>query len=137
MKNGKIIVALNEALNREISTAVRYLVQGSKIQGRQNEPLRAMYRREITDELGHAQYLADKIVVLGGSPEIAPDLVAPPEKIPEMIKNDLAAERHDVANYQSLAIMADEAGDIELKLRMEEQAADESRHAQELLRMQG
>jgi bacterioferritin len=137
MKNGKIITAMNEALNREISTAVRYLVQSSKIQGRQNEPLREMYRREITDELGHAQYLADKIVMLGGTPKLAPDMAAPPDAIPDMIQSDLAAEQYDVANYQRLAKMADEAGDIELKLRMEAQAADESRHAQQLRRMQG
>lgn len=136
MKNGKLITAMNEALNREISTAVRYLVQSSTIQGRQNQPLREMYRREITDELGHAQYLADKIVMLGGTPKVAPDLAAPPDEISEMIKNDLAAEQHDVASYQRLAKLADEAGDIELKLQMEEQAADESRHAQQLRRMQ-
>jgi bacterioferritin len=87
--------------------------------------------------MGHAQYLADKIVMLGGTPKLAPDLAAPPVEIAEMIKNDLASEQHDVANYQRLAKMAEEAGDIELKLRMEEQAADEARHAQELRRMQG
>ncbi len=136
MTNGKIITAMNEALNREISTTVRYLVESSKIQGRQNESLREMYRREITDELGHAQYLADKIVMLGGKVTLAPELGDTPDDIPRMLENDLAAEQQDVANYQKLAKMADEAGDIELKLRMEEQAADESRHAQDLRRMQ-
>lgn len=135
--NGKLISAMNDALNREISTAVRYLVESAKIQGRQNEPLREMYRREIADELGHAQYLADKIVTLGGTPKLDPDLAPPPDDVTEMIKKDLAAEHDDVSNYKRLAKMADDAGDIELKLRMEEQAADESRHAQELQRVQG
>ncbi len=136
-KNGKLIAAMNDALNREISTTVRYLVQSAKIQGIQNEPLREMYRREITDELGHAQYLADKIVMLGGTPKVDPDLAAPPDDVAKMIQKDLDAEKDDVKNYQRLAKMADEAGDIELKLKMEDQAADESRHAQELQRMQG
>jgi bacterioferritin len=135
--NGKLITAMNDALNREISTTVRYLLQSAKIHGRQNEPLREMYRREIADELGHAQYLADKIAMLGGTLKANPDLTAPPDDVSQMIKKDLAAEKDDVANYKRLAAMAEEAGDIELKLRMEEQAADESRHAQELMRMQG
>jgi bacterioferritin len=135
--NGKLINAMNDALNREISTAVRYLVQSSRIQGRQNEPLRQMYRREVSEELGHAQYLADKIVMLGGKPELHPDLALPPEDISQMIARDLRAEHDDIANYKRLAQMADDAGDIELKLQMENQAADESRHAEELLRMRG
>jgi len=52
-----------------------------------------------------------------------------------MIENDLAAEEDDVAHYKKLANMAGEAGDIELKMQMEEQAADESRHAEKLRRM--
>jgi bacterioferritin len=64
-------------------------------------------------------------------------MAPPPDDVAEMIKKDLAAEHDDVSNYKRLAKMADDAGDIELKLRMEEQAADESRHAQELQRMQG
>ena len=52
-----------------------------------------------------------------------------------MIASDVAAEEDDIAHYKKLAVMAEEAGDIELKLRMEEQAADESRHATLLRRM--
>ena len=111
-------------------------MESAKIHGRENEPLREMYRREITDEMGHAQYLADKIVMLGGTPKISPDLSAPPDDVARMIKKDLAQEQDDVKNHQRLAVLAEEAGDIELKLRMEEQAADESRHAQEPKRMQ-
>ena len=134
--DNQLIAALNEALNRELATFIRYLIQGSLIQGLTNEPLRAMYRRELSDEMGHAQYLADKIVTLGGSPTANPDLTPPPLNISEMIQNDLDAEKSDVAHYTKLARMADEVGDLELKLRMEEQAADETRHAQELQRMQ-
>lgn len=139
MENGQskkqLIEALNEALNREISTVVRYIVQGAAIQGQKNEPLREMYRGEVTDEIGHAQYLADKIVALGGTPQPAPKLDSLPSNISEMVRHDVAQEEQDVEGYTRLAQLADEAGEIELKLRMEEQAADESRHAEELRRM--
>ncbi len=62
--NGKLIEGLNEVLNRELSTGIRYLVQSSLIRGLPNEPLREMYRRELGDEMRHAQYLADTPLVL-------------------------------------------------------------------------
>jgi bacterioferritin len=135
MPNEALIQGLNEALNRELSTIIRYMLQGSIIHGRQNQSLRQMFRDEVGDEIGHAQYLADKIVVLGGIPVVKPDLTPPPGDIEKIIDNDLAKEESDVAHYKKLADLADKAGDIELKMKMEEQAADESRHADELRRM--
>ena len=136
MQNGKLITGLNEAFNREITTAIRYLLQGSAIRGLENEPLRQLYRSEFQDELRHAQYLADKIVVLGGTPKAKPDLSPPPNEIPNMLRNDIAAEEDDVEHYRKLAGLAEVAGDIDLKLRMEEQAADEERHAEQFKRLQ-
>ena len=135
MTNDPLLEGLNDALNREISTVLRYMLQGSIIRGRQNQSLRAMYRAEVTDEIGHAQYLADKIVMLGGIPALKPDLGPPPDDVEKMIDNDLAKEELDVAHYKKLAELADQRGDIELKMKMEEQAADESHHADELRRM--
>jgi bacterioferritin len=94
-----------------------------------------MYRDEVGDEIGHAQYLADKIVALGGMPKVNTDLTPPPRDVERMIADDLAKEESDVAHYKKLAELADQSGDIELKMRMEEQAADESHHADELRRM--
>ena len=135
MSQAELIAGLNEALNRELSTIIRYMLQGSMIKGRQNQSLRAMYREEVTDEIGHAQYLADTIVLLGGTPKFSPDLTPPPDDVAGMIENDLAKELSDIAHYKKLADLAEKTGDIELKMQMEEQAADESRHADELRRM--
>ena len=137
-KNGKeqrLIHGLNAAFNRELTTAIRYLVQGSSIHGQQNEPLRQLYRSELQDEIGHAQYLADKIAALGGYPTASPAVDPPPTEVAEMIDNDIEAEQSDIMHYQRLAALADESGDIELKLRMEQQAADESHHAEQLRRL--
>ena len=105
------------------------------IRGRQNQSVRQMYREEVRDEIGHAQYLADKIVMLGGTPTLHPDLNPPPADVETMIENDLAKEELDVALYMKLATLAEQKGDIELKMKMEEQAADEWHHADELRRM--
>jgi bacterioferritin len=86
---------------------------------------------------GHAQYLADKIVAMGGTPMVKPGLSAPPADVSKMIRNDLAAEEIDGEHYRHVAEMAEESGEVELKVKLEELAADEARHADELRRLQG
>jgi len=135
MSTQALIDGLNEALNRELSAVIRYLLQGSTIRGRRNQPLRKMYRDEVRDEISHAQYLVDKIAMLGGTPKVDPDVTPPPANVEKIIENDLAKEESDITHYKKLAQLAEQIGDIELKMQMEEQAADESRHADELRRM--
>jgi len=137
MSKEALIKGLQEALNREISTATRYLLQGAAIKGRQNEAVRDLYRAEVVDEIGHAQYLADKLAELGVKPLVSGDFSPIPDNVDEMIKNDIAAEEKDIFHYKKLAELAEAAGEIEIKLQMEEQAADESRHSQSLRRLQG
>ena len=137
MASKELIDGLQHALNREVSTFLRYMLQSSMIKGIQNQPVRDMYGAEVTDEIGHAQYLADKIVMLGGKPKLAPDLTPPPDDVAAMLKNDIAEEHKDVEHYQKLAELAEKDDLIELKLKMEDQAADEQGHALDMQRLLG
>jgi bacterioferritin (cytochrome b1) len=69
---------LNHALNREVSTFLRYMLQASMIKGAPWETVRSMYAGEVQGEVGHAQALAQAIVNLGGLPKLSPELTAPP-----------------------------------------------------------
>lgn len=137
MANQELITKLNEQLNREATTFLRYLLQASSIKGAQWHSIRDMYLEEVTDEVGHAQYLADQIIMLGGTPRLSPDLTPPPSDVRQMLANDSKEERTDVANYVTLAAMAEKAGLVALKMKMDEHAADEDAHAQEMMRAIG
>ena len=137
MSNQELIDGLNHAMNREVSTFLRYLLQAASIKGAQWEAVRNLYQSEVADEVGHAQYLADKIVMLGGVPKLAPDLTPPPKTVPEMLRHDIEEEVQDVEGYSRLAELADQAGLVDLKLKMEDQAADEAGHADVMRRMLG
>jgi bacterioferritin len=52
-----------------------------------------------------------------------------------MLKLDLEMEDADVKRYIEHARLADQLGEIELKLKLEEIAADEARHAREVERI--
>lgn len=137
MANEELIQALNQQLNREVSTFLRYMLQAASIKGAAFEPVRQMYLEEVTDEVGHAQYLSNQIRVLGGTPILNPDLTPPPTDVKEMLKSDAEQEKTDVSNYVRLAELAEAAGMYALKLQMEEQAADEDEHGHEMRRLLG
>jgi bacterioferritin len=137
MASQELLDGLNTALNREVSTFLRYMLQGASIKGAEWESVRSMYLAEVTDELGHAQHLANAIVALGGTPKLAPDLAPPPTDVREMLTRDIEEEAIDVRRYLKLADLAATDGHVALKLKMEEQAADEDRHRQEMKRLLG
>lgn len=137
MANNELIDGLNDQLNREVTTFLRYMIQAATIRGAEAEPVRQMYLEEVLDEVGHAQYLANQIAQLGGTPALDPDLTPPPDDVRAMLEADAAEERTDVRNYVRLAKMAEEEGLIALKMQMEDQAADEDAHGQEMQRLLG
>jgi bacterioferritin len=137
MSKQELIEGLNHALNREVSTFLRYMLQAASIKGAECQNVRSMYESEVTDEVGHAQYLSNQIVMLGGTPRLSPDLTAPPPDVRTMLKNDIEQERLDVEHYMKLAKLAETEGLMALKMKMEEQAADEDGHRQEMQRLLG
>lgn len=137
MANKELIEGLSEQLNREVSTFLRYMLQAASIKGTKWQSVRAMYLEEVVDEVKHAQYLANMIVMLGGTPTLAPDLAPPPADVAAMLKADADAESDDVTNYTRLAELADADGLMSLKMQMEDQAADEDEHRIEMERLLG
>lgn len=137
MAEAELLEGLNRQLNREISTFLRYMLQAASIKGAEYESVREMYLEEVMDEVQHAQYLANQIVLLGGTPKLDPDLTPPPNKVEDMLRADSEQEREDVRNYRHLAEMAEEEDFFSLKLKMEDQGAEEDEHGQEMRRLLG
>ena len=135
MERQELIDGLNEQLNREVTTFLRYMLQAASITGAKNEPVREMYLDEVMDEVGHAQYLANQIVALGGEPTLDPDLTPPPSDVATMLERDAEAEVEDVKHYTRLAELAGDEGLMALKMAMEDQAADEDEHREEMKRL--
>jgi bacterioferritin len=114
---------------------MRYTYQASKSFGLLGVELREMFEDEVQDELGHATFLTDVVVDLGGEPTTTPKEFAKPESLKGMLELDLELEMQDVDNYMEHAGLAEELGLVELKIKLEEMAADEAGHARELRRL--
>jgi bacterioferritin len=78
--------------------------------------------------------LADKIVGLGGEPDVGAIDIETQSTVREMLEHDLELEKEAIANYKLRAEQADELGDVALKVRMEELAAEEADHRQAIER---
>ncbi len=135
MKRQQLIDGLNEDLAAELGTIIRYNYQAGKAEGPVGRSLRDMFRDEAEDELGHAAFLTDVIADLGGEPTTSPAPFEKPPTMREMLEVDLRMEQADVERYMEHAELAEELGQVELKMKLEEIAADEAGHAREIQRI--
>jgi bacterioferritin len=135
MTKEQLIKGLNEDLSAEWGTILRYTYQSSKALGLRGAELRDIFEKEIPDEMGHAKYLTDVVADLGGEPSTRPKEFEKPEDLKGMVELDLKMELADVENYSRHAKMAEELDMTELKVKLEEMAADEAGHARDLRRI--
>jgi bacterioferritin len=130
-----LIDGLNHDLAGEYQAIVMYIQYSAKLTGPYRRELRALFQAEITDEQGHAQFLADKIAALGGEPTTEPRAIPHADQPKEMLEHALAAEKQAIADYEARLRQADAFGDVGLKVSLENQVADETRHKEEIERV--
>lgn len=135
MTRDKMIELLNDDLAAELGAVIQYLTYAAKATGPYRPQLADFFLAEVADEQLHAQFLANKIVALGGEPTTVPDAVQPAHTNREMLEAVLAAERRAVEGYVTRAAQADALGDKGLAVQLEDMVRDESGHAEETERM--
>ena len=136
MANMKALIkGLNEDLANELGASILYLYQTSVASGWDGEELREFLAAEITGEMQHAIFLAQKIAALGGKPTTIPVQHKCPKDVKGMLKYDLKLEQEAIASYTQRAMQAEEAGEIGLKIKLEELIVDETTHAEQIQRI--
>lgn len=135
MDKQTLIKHLNEDLAGELSAIIQYLTYAAKASGPYRPQLAQFFLVEVADEQGHAQFLANKIVALGGEPSTQPRPVPAARNNREMVEAVLAAERQAVKDYTQRALEAEEYGDKGLVVQLEDMVRDESSHSEETQRI--
>ncbi len=130
-----LIANLNKDLADELSAVIQYTVYAAKSNGPYRPQLSQFFLAEVTDEQIHAQYLANKIVALGGEPTTVAASVPAASNNKEMLEAILAAEKSAIANYTTRAKEAEAYGDKGLAVQLEDMVRDESGHAEETARI--
>jgi bacterioferritin len=135
----RVIQVCNEALATELVCVLRYKRHYYTATGIYAEPVAQEFLEHAADEQRHADRLAERIVQLGGEPDLDParlssrahteydaslDLIA-------MIKEDLVAERVAIASYTEISQWLG-TGDPTTRRIFEDLLADEEDHADDL-----
>ena len=135
MDKQTMIQRLNDDLAGEFGAIIQYLTYAAKATGPYRPQLTQFFLTEVADEQLHAQFLANKIVALGGEPTTTPRPVPAARTNKEMLQAVLEAERRATRDYTQRAREADEMGEKGLAVQLEDMVRDESGHSEETERI--
>lgn len=127
----ELIRGLNEDLAGEFQAIIMYVTYAASVTGPHRPVLKQFFAGEIPEELGHAQFLAEKIASYGGTPTVTPRAVPQTNQPKQMLENVLAAERQAIHDYKLRAEQAAECGDKGLATHLETIVEDETTHFEE------
>lgn len=134
-----VLRLLNEALATEIVCVLRYKRHFFMAKGLNAEPVAAEFQEHAGEEQAHADRLAERIVQLGGEPNMSPKGLLERShseyvegtSLKDMIRENVVAERIAIDSYRQ---MIDYIGDNDPTTRrmLEEILAMEEEHADDL-----
>ena len=135
MDKQTLIDHLNDDLAGEFGAIIQYITYAAKTTGPYRPQLSQFFLTEVADEQLHAQFLANKIVALGGEPTTTPRPIPPANTNREMLEAVLAAERQAGKDYTQRAEEAEAYGDKGLVVQLEDMVRDETGHSEETERI--
>ena len=139
-----VIKLLNEALATEIVCVLRYKRHYFMASGIHAEGVAAELLQHASEEQGHADQIAARIVQLGGAPNLNPEGLltrshaeyVEGDTLIDMIKEDLVAERIAIDSYREMInYLAND--DPTTRRMLEEILAMEEEHADDLVSLLG
>ena len=138
----RVVEVLNEALATEIVCVLRYKRHYFTSRGIHSQAVANEFLQHATEEQGHADQIALRITQLQGSPNFNPDGLTSrshaqydeSEKLTEMIKEDLVAERIAIESYSEMIQWLGDK-DVTTRRMLEDILAVEEEHADDLLNL--
>ena len=133
------IKVLNEALATEIVCVLRYKRHYFMARGIHAGPVAEEFLEHAGEEQEHADLISERIVQLGGAPNLSPDGLlsrshseyVEGSDLVDMIKEDLVAERIAIDSYREIAAFF-APFDATTRRMIEEIQAKEEEHAEDL-----
>lgn len=129
MPNSKTISNLNKALQMEMTAAHQYQLHAHVLDDWGLNKLADKMREELAEEIGHSDRFIERILFLGGEPDIK--FAATPQRaatLADMFRSDLSDEKEALAFYTGAARDAEAEEDLGSRKLFEEIALDEEGH---------
>jgi bacterioferritin len=134
-----VVKLLNDSLATEIVCVLRYRRHYFMARGIHSQAVAEEFLAHSNEELGHADQIAERIVQLGGEPDLAPDSLTKRSHaeyvegttLADMIKENLVAERIAIDSYRDFVRYLSDR-DPTTRRMMESILAVEEEHADDL-----
>jgi bacterioferritin len=134
-----VIRLLNEGLATEIVCILRYKRHYYMAKGIHSKSVAAEFLEHATEEQGHADEIAARIIQLGGEPDLNPDTLTKRshseyvegETLVDMLREDLVAERIAIESYAEMIAYIGKS-DSTTRRMLEGILANEEEHAEDL-----
>jgi len=134
-----VVEVLNAALATEIVCVLRYKRHYFMAQGIASESVKTEFAEHAAEEQEHADRIAERIVQLGGEPDLDPDTLMsrshseykPGTSLVDMLREDLIAERIAIQSYREIVEWL-HGKDPTTKRMMEDILAKEEEHAEDI-----
>nr|WP_315595402.1 ferritin-like domain-containing protein [uncultured Cupriavidus sp.] len=139
-ERGTVIKLLNDALATEIVCVLRYRRHYFMAKGPNSKGVAEEFLAHSNEEQGHADQIAERIVQLGGEPDLSPNSLTTRShaeyvegsSLSDMIKENLVAERIAIDTYREI-VQYIGAKDPTSRRLLEGILAVEEEHADEML----
>jgi bacterioferritin len=129
----RVLEALSEALKAELTAIHQYLLHARVCQKWGYLRLAEYNRKESMEELAHAEVLMERILFLGGSPNMTDlSLIKECKDVKEQLESDLALEMDAITRLNAAVKVATEAGDNVSRQLFDKILADEDHHVDHL-----
>lgn len=137
-----VLEKLNEALATEWVCVLRYYRHYFMAEGMLSDSVKAEFLEHAQQEQAHANQIAERIVQLGGEPDLNPDTLTkrahaeykPGKDLRDMVMEDLVAERIAIDSYRELINYIGDK-DTTTKRMLMEILAQEEEHADDMADM--
>ena len=139
LDRGTVLKLLNEALATEIVCTLRYRAHFYLASGINAKSVAAEFLEHATEEQEHADWIAERITQLDGTPNFAPDGLTSrshaefvvPDELAGMIEENLVAERIAIDSYREIINFVGDR-DTTTKRLLEKILAVEEEHAEDM-----
>ena len=134
-----IIQMLNDSLATELVCVLRYKRHHFTAQGLASPKIAEEFMVHANEEAAHADRIAQRIVQLGGEPDLSPDSLTKRSHasyddstdLKDMIRANLVAERVAIEVYSQMVTLIGDKDPTTRRL-LEDILSDEQQHAEEL-----
>jgi len=131
----ELIEGLNTGLAGEYQAVMMYNTYAAAVVGLYRKELEDFFRSEIPDELKHAEFLANKVAALGGTPSVDAAPVTLQNDVRSMLEEVMKAESETIGRYIERRTQAEAVGDIGLVNDLEDMISDETKHKEDCEKM--